>query len=165
MVESSDSFHPALPVAATMNAAVHSQLEWDQGGLFQVRSGFVFVTHYGAFIISKPATNILRSFPPSISSGWCVRWRRASTVSSGIVLSLPTVSWRPPSTKKCIPETWKRRMELCKCLPHPSQTPPHVDTPSLKSPPASFSAALPVSSTKLLKKKKSVWICFLIYDI
>ncbi|XP_026768246.1 serine/threonine-protein kinase SIK2-like isoform X1 [Pangasianodon hypophthalmus] len=35
MVESSDSFRPALPVATTMNTAVHSQIEWDQGGLFQ----------------------------------------------------------------------------------------------------------------------------------
>lgn len=149
MVESSDSFRPALPVATTMNTAVHSQMEWDQGGLFQVRTVFL-CAHYRAFIISKPAINILLFS----SSGWFVRWRRVSTVSSGIAPSLLTVSWRPPSTKKCVLETWKRRMERYKPHPQSFQTPPHVDTPLLKSPPASISATLPVSSAKLLNFKK-----------
>ncbi|TSM60520.1 Serine/threonine-protein kinase SIK2 [Bagarius yarrelli] len=35
MVEPPDSFRPALPVTATINTAVHSNMEWDQGGLFQ----------------------------------------------------------------------------------------------------------------------------------
>ncbi|KAI5106782.1 serine/threonine-protein kinase SIK1 isoform X1, partial [Silurus meridionalis] len=35
MVESSEGFRPALPVAGTMNSALHSQMEWDQGALFQ----------------------------------------------------------------------------------------------------------------------------------
>lgn len=90
-----------------------------------------------------------------VSSGWCVRWRRVSMVSCGIAPSLLTVSWRPPSTKKYVPETWRKRTERCKPLRQNSQTPPHVDTPSPKSPPAFTSAALPVSSTKLFIKKKN----------
>lgn len=43
MVESSDSFRPALPVTTTINTAMHSQIEWDQGGLFQVRAVFLFL--------------------------------------------------------------------------------------------------------------------------
>lgn len=41
MPEPSDSFRPAMPpVATAMNQPVHSQMEWDQGGFFQVRSAF-----------------------------------------------------------------------------------------------------------------------------
>lgn len=114
---------------------------------------FLVVAYYRAFIMPKPVINILIFFvfcSSSVSSGWCVRWRQVSMVSSGIAPSLQTVSWRPQSMKKCVLEPWKRRMERCKPLPRFSQTQPHVDTPLPKSPPASISATLHVSSRKIL---------------
>lgn len=67
MAETSDSFRPALPVATTMNTAVHSQMEWDQGGLFQVSVSCCCCSLFMKHLLSESLLLTSSSFSPASS--------------------------------------------------------------------------------------------------